>query len=123
MPPSSDRSSDTRRTATVTTSAPEASMASIISSLLRYLPVPTISRDRKVLPAISSTSTSTHEMYDFHHVAIAHRCGGNGRTTDDLPIELDHHGARIQFELGEQLLHRARCLDSACRAVDGQLHA
>src|ERR1044071_4664828 len=45
-----------RRSATVTISHPEASSAAFISSALRYLPVPSIRRDVKIFPAISSTS-------------------------------------------------------------------
>jgi hypothetical protein len=41
----------TRRTATVTISAPDASTAAAFSSKLLYLPVPTISREVKVRPA------------------------------------------------------------------------
>ena len=41
----------TRRTATVTISAPEASTAAAFCSKLLYLPVPTIRREVKVLPA------------------------------------------------------------------------
>ncbi len=41
----------TRRTATVTISAPDASTAAAFSSKLLYLPVPTISRDVNVRPA------------------------------------------------------------------------
>src|SRR4051812_23935 len=45
-----------RRSATVTISHPEASSAAFISSALRYLPVPSIRRDVKILPPISSSS-------------------------------------------------------------------
>jgi hypothetical protein len=41
----------TRRTATVTISAPEASTAAAFCSKFLYLPVPTISREVKVRPA------------------------------------------------------------------------
>jgi hypothetical protein len=41
----------TRRTATVTISAPDASTAAAFCSKLLYLPVPTISREVKVRPA------------------------------------------------------------------------
>src|SRR3990172_6984421 len=41
---------------TVTISAPEASMASRISSIVRYLPVPTMSRERNALPAMINGS-------------------------------------------------------------------
>src|SRR6202051_488520 len=40
----------TRRTATVTTSAPDAAWQRAISGKLRYLPVPIIRRERKVRP-------------------------------------------------------------------------
>src|SRR5579859_7085950 len=46
----------TRRTATVTISAPEAAWARAISWKLRYLPVPTIRRDLKARPAITRSS-------------------------------------------------------------------
>src|SRR6202142_3928576 len=41
-----------RRTATVTTSAPDAAWQRAISGKLRYLPVPIIRRERKVRPDI-----------------------------------------------------------------------
>src|SRR6185295_317366 len=41
----------TRRTATVTISAPEAATAAAFCSKLLYLPVPTMSRETKLLPA------------------------------------------------------------------------
>ena len=46
----------TRRTATVTISAPDASTAAAFSSKLLYLPVPTISRELKVRPATVQVS-------------------------------------------------------------------
>src|SRR5258707_12651375 len=60
----------TRRTATVTISAPEAACARAISGKLRYLPVPTIKRDRKARPAITSES----DMVD--PTLILERTGG-----------------------------------------------
>jgi hypothetical protein len=48
----------TRRTATVTISAPEASTAAAFCAKSLYLPVPTISRERKVLPATVQLSSS-----------------------------------------------------------------
>src|SRR6267378_2488236 len=55
----------TRRTATVTMSAPEAAWARPISWKLRYLPVPTISRDRNARPAITSRSDMVNPHYNF----------------------------------------------------------
>ena len=49
----------TRRTATVTMSAPDASCAFTITACDGYLPVPTIRRDANVLPAIENVSMFT----------------------------------------------------------------
>ena len=62
----------TRRTATVTISAPEASWAAAIISGDGYLPVPTMRRDRNVRPAIVrgvSMLTATDEVDDLYLVA------------------------------------------------------
>src|SRR3712207_9415470 len=48
----------TRRTATVTISAPEASTAAAFCSNDLYLPVPTISREEKVRPATVQLSSA-----------------------------------------------------------------
>ena len=48
----------TRRTATVTISAPDASTAAAFCAKSLYLPVPTISRERKVRPATVQVSSS-----------------------------------------------------------------
>ena len=72
MPSSLVRSRSTRRTATVTTSAPEASMARTISSLSRYLPVPTMSRERKRVAADVERSVG-------HVAGGCRRCVGHGR--------------------------------------------
>src|SRR6266700_7329486 len=46
----------TRRTATVTMSAPEAAWARAISGKLRYFPVPTMRRERNARPAMTRLS-------------------------------------------------------------------
>ena len=51
-----ERSRLTRRTATVTISAPEASMAAAVSGPSLYLPVPTMRRERKRRPAMTRSS-------------------------------------------------------------------
>src|SRR5208282_2102530 len=57
MSDSFDRSERlTRRTATVTISAPEAACARAISWKLRYFPVPTISREPNARPAMTRES-------------------------------------------------------------------
>ena len=56
----------TRRTATVTISAPDASTAAAFCAKSLYLPVPTISRELKVRPAtvqrVVQCSAAAHEM-------------------------------------------------------------
>src|SRR2546425_6222064 len=56
---SRDRSRSTRRTATVTISAPDASIARVIVSLSGYLPVPTMSRDWNVRPPMVRSVSRT----------------------------------------------------------------
>src|SRR5207237_10054695 len=80
----------TRRTATVTTSAPDASMAFWVSTKSLYLPVPTQSRERNSMPAIVNRSSfmpcvlsTADESDDFHAVPVAQR-----RARAGLPV---HH--------------------------------
>src|SRR4051812_11122966 len=69
----------TRRTATVIMSAPEASCACTITAGDEYFPVPTMSRDAKVLPAMTKLSITpglprlpaTDEVHDFDLIALA----------------------------------------------------
>src|SRR6185503_7205384 len=64
----------TRRTATVTISAPEASMASRMFSNDGYLPVPTMRRDLNSLPPshsdVSYMSAASHGTHDLHPIAF-----------------------------------------------------
>src|SRR5689334_5249688 len=62
----------TRRTATVTISAPDASTAAAFSSRLLYLPVPTMSREVKVRPATVQVSDFT----DWGAFTTLCPCGG-----------------------------------------------
>src|SRR5437867_3069582 len=85
----------TRRTATVTTSAPDASMAFWVSTKSLYLPVPTQSRERNSMPAIVNRSSfmlyvlsTTDEPDDFHAVPVAQR-----RTREGLPV----HNCQVQL--------------------------
>src|SRR5258708_17844955 len=76
-----ERSKSTRRTATVTTSAPDASSARIISSCERYLPVPTSRREWNTRPpmvrgtsfttsrAVVIGSPSSYEMHQLDGIA------------------------------------------------------
>src|SRR2546427_12132083 len=99
----------TRRTATVTTSAPEASMAFWVSMKSLYLPVPTHSRERNSMPAIVNRSSfMTHvpptadEPDDFHAVPFAQRCSWERLTVHDLEAQLhrDSFGGNGQVRQG-----------------------
>src|SRR4051812_23733350 len=98
----------TRRTATVTISAPDASTAAAFSSKLLYLPVPTISREAKVRPATvqvsaatacgAFTSTTSNEMHDLEPVAVVRLDLRQGRASHDLQVALDGDFARVESD-------------------------
>src|SRR5687767_15597173 len=92
----------TRRTATVTISAPDASTAAAFSSKLLYLPVPTISREVKLRPAtlqLSGTSTPSDEMDDLEPVAVHDRRRIQRRSGDDGEVALHRHPRRVDPKL------------------------
>src|SRR5712692_11813897 len=105
-----ERSRSTRRTATVTTSAPDASSARIISSLERYLPVPTSRREWNTRPpmvrgmsfttsrAAVIESPSSHEMHQLDGVARGDAHLAQRGTAHDAAVVLHHHGARVQLQ-------------------------
>ena len=115
----------TRRTATVTISAPEASCACTITAGDEYLPVPTISRDEKVLSAIvkdprccssasirpitvaiAAASSSTSRRPTKFTISTA----SPSRTTVSVErgafehdeVVLDGHAARVDLELRQK---------------------
>src|SRR5713226_7744709 len=86
----------TRRTATVTTSAPDASMAFCVSMKSLYLPVPTQRRERNSIPAIVSRSPPivvapppADEADDFHPVAVTQRGPRERLPVHDLEVQLN----------------------------------
>src|SRR5688572_22750422 len=96
----------TRRTATVTISAPEASTAAAFCSKLLYLPVPTISRELKRRPATcqpSSISASADEGDNLIFVAIFHLHLAQRRARHDLEIALHRDLGRLEPQLERQL--------------------
>src|SRR2546422_11702411 len=96
----------TRRTATVTISAPAASTACRVSANERYLPVPTISRERYSRPAStkgSFTSSASHEMDDLHHVAVVERHRAVLLPRDDGAVHLDRDAARAEPERSDEI--------------------
>src|SRR3990167_8914660 len=96
----------TRRSATVTISAPEAASAARVSSFDLYLPVPTMMRECRVLPASCQESVtdlaSSDERHDLEAVAVGQGGGGVVGLGDDVPVALDGDRAAGQAELRDQ---------------------
>src|SRR5258706_2051627 len=123
-----------RRMATVTISAPLASMARRVSSKSRYLPVPTSRRDRYALPATTSesppvlatTSATPHRDHDLDTVAVDERLGCEAAARHDLAVALDREPAPGKGELVDQLGEGERGGEFPRRTVehdaDGRRH-
>src|SRR5581483_10245483 len=99
----------TRRTATVMTSAPDASCAFTMTAGDEYLPVPTKSRDLKVRPAmvkVSMGSSAADEIDDLDLIAIVDGGRVVGGALDDDQVVLDRDAPRIDLELSQQFTDR-----------------
>src|SRR5947208_16502787 len=108
-------SRSTRRTATVTISAPDASIARRMVSWSRYFPVPTMRREWNVRPPMASgvfrTSSAavvmrlppSHEMHQLDCVASGDLHTAERRPTHDRAVVLHHHGAWVQLQGLHQL--------------------
>src|ERR1700674_4752635 len=109
----------TRRTATVTISAPLSSTAALVSAKSRYLPVPTISRELNFLPPNSNgvscifsvsipgspalkKSAAADEVDYLDLVARPHDRRVVIGLGHDLAIDLDGHAAAAHVEALEQ---------------------
>src|SRR5690606_11410984 len=119
-PSSRVRSRSTRRTATVTTSAPEARIASTICSFDAYFPVPTIKRDRNVRSPITRgasacglvfdgtacvvmRSATANEVHQLEHVTIHKRPRIElVAVAQDLPVVLHDDQAGVELQLAQQ---------------------
>src|SRR6185369_3136607 len=118
----------TRRTATVTISAPLASTARRVSSKFLYLPVPTISRERYSRPASTNGSfnicfsTSADELYDLDAIAVADRPGGVLGARHDVAIHLDRDPTASEAKLREQVGDRSTVGDEPLLSVDDHGH-
>src|SRR5271154_1614155 len=119
----------TRRTATVTISAPLSSTAALVSAKSRYLPVPTISRDLNFLPpnsnkvscifsALRVALSAADEVDYLDLVAGPH----NGRVViglrHNLAIDLDRHAPATHLELLEQRVQRRVAVERIRVAVE-----
>src|SRR5579862_5950138 len=121
----------TRRRATVTISAPAASAAAAFWAQSLYLPVPTISRERKLRPATlqlysawtdPSMSAASDEVHDLNAVAVDEPRLPIGRPRHDLQVALDRDLAPVQTEHRNQrreVTQRRKCPRFS---IDGQLH-
>src|SRR5262245_26879301 len=112
----------TRRTATVTISAPEAAWACCMTAGDEYLPVPTMRRDANDLPAIVKASIqasgsglqasgafgfrpsvpAAYEVHDLDCVAVPHLDGVERGPLQDDQVVLDRDAPRVDFQLSEQ---------------------
>src|ERR1051326_2784238 len=92
-------------------------MARAMTSLSRYLPVPTMRREWNVRPPttngvsrMASTaagmSAPSYEMHQLHRVGRGYRDVPQPGAPHDRAVVLDHHGARVELERAEQLEQR-----------------
>src|SRR6266542_2490060 len=103
----------TRRTATVTTSAPATSMAFCVSMKSLYLPVPTHRRERNSIPAIVKRSSfmvvalpPADEADDFKPVSIAQRGSGKCLTVHNFEVQLNGDTLGGDAQVGQKGCHR-----------------
>src|SRR2546423_12943623 len=140
MPSSFDRSRSIRRTATVTTSAPDVSMASIICAFEAYLPVPTIRRERNSRPATANgcgsvivageirsacatVSASSDEVDDLEVVARCKLNHGERRTVaQNGSVALDDDCPRVELQGREEISDREPDGNTPLGAVHGESH-
>src|ERR1700731_3305321 len=92
----------TRRTATVTISAPLASIAAAVSSRSLYLPVPTISRERNRRPATSQPSSASKVIAGSFAKALS-RAGSGGTKSSFTPLMFASSDEVHDFELVSRL--------------------
>src|SRR6185436_1663273 len=138
----------TRRTATVTISAPDAACACAITAGEGYLPGPTMRRDLNVRPAIVNglsvnaqlpnfqlptasrlpltayygDLTATDEVHDLHRVTFADEDVRIRLALDDVQVVFDRHPARIDVELREKRGHGEWTVELEAFAVEGDGH-
>src|SRR5512141_881441 len=108
-------------------SAPDASCACAITWCVGYLPVPTIRRDWKVLPAItklliyrpvrSRARPTTNKIHDLNRVAGRDHCRVEPLAFDDDQVVLDGDAAGVNPEFGEQRADAQRGRDLVRLAV------
>ena len=103
----------TRRTATVTISAPDASTAAAFSSRLLYLPVPTISREREGPPGdgpgvgldacCAVTQPPPTKWTISIVIAVLDTDLAQRRARHDLQVALDRDAQRIESQVRRRI--------------------
>src|SRR3989442_3735202 len=119
----------TRRTATVTTSAPDASMAFWVSTKSLYLPVPTQSRERNSMPAIVNRSSfmlcvlsTADEPDDFHAVPVAQRCAREGLTVHHREVQLHGDSFGGNAQVGQERSDQGSVRHLTRLSIQGDAH-
>src|SRR5687767_12647557 len=114
-----------RRIATVTISAPEASIAARVSAKSLYLPVPTSSRERYGFPATTSLSsamsTAAHCDDDLEPVAVRHHRRAVRAPWHDLAIALHRDFLAGKLQRRQKRGNVERALERACVTVYSNL--
>src|SRR3989338_9088349 len=116
----------TRRTATVTMSAPEASITRLVSAKSLNFPVPTIRRDFSSIEPMrkrSSAMPASDEIDDFNALPLLDRRGRESAPIDDRQVHLDRHAIRDDAKIGEQSPDRRPAGQRGNRPVDRDRHA
>src|SRR3989442_9452565 len=119
----------TRRTATVTTSAPDASMAFWVSTKSLYLPVPTKSGEGNRMPAIVNRSSfmlcalpTADEPDDFHAVPVAQRCAREGLTVHHREVQLHGDSFGGNAQVGQERSDRVSIRHLTRLSIQGDMH-
>src|SRR5262249_39066077 len=104
-----DAGSFTRRTATVTISAPEASCARAMTAGEEYFPVPTIRRDENAFPAMTRWSmgsllrrAAADGIGDFHVIPVPDLNRVERRALQYREIMLHGHAPAVELESGKE---------------------
>src|SRR5207247_11053704 len=98
----------TRRTATVIISAPDASCALTMTAADAYLPVPTMRREEKLLPAMIKLSEfmrlpAADKVDDVNLISLVHDKFVERPSLEYAAVMLDGDAARVDRETGMQL--------------------
>src|SRR5580765_3250211 len=89
-------------------SAPDASCARTMTGFDGYFPVPMMSREVNVLPAMTNGSgfmglTTADEVHDLDGVAVVEERRIVGGSLEDHEVVLDRHAPRVDVERRQQL--------------------